>query len=38
MAGHGVIVFSDCAQDVTVQFVDVPTVEPDTSCKAGLKP
>ncbi len=38
MAGHGVILFSDCASDVTVDFVDDPTTEPDNSCKVDLKP
>ncbi|MGB3306762.1 MAG: alpha/beta hydrolase [Thermomicrobiales bacterium] len=38
MAGHGVINFSDCAKDITRQFVDDPSVEPINSCKADLKP
>lgn len=38
MAGHGVIAFSDCAKDITRQFVDDPSVEPINSCKADLKP
>jgi hypothetical protein len=38
MAGHGVIVFSECAQDVAVAFIDDPLVTPDSSCFIALQP
>lgn len=38
MAGHGVIVYSDCAQQVGRAFVDDPTAALDTSCFADLQP
>lgn len=38
MSGHGVITFSQCAADVTAEFIENPTVYPDASCIAGLYP
>ncbi len=38
MAGHGVIAFSDCARQVTAEFVDDPIYYPDSRCIADLYP
>lgn len=38
MSGHGVITFSDCAAQVTAEFIDNPIYYPDSSCIADLYP
>jgi pimeloyl-ACP methyl ester carboxylesterase len=38
MAGHGVILYSDCAADIATAFVDDPRAAPDASCTADLRP
>lgn len=37
-SGHGAIVFSQCAKDIGLSFVDDPQRFPDTSCTASLQP
>lgn len=37
-AGHGALVFSQCARDIGLAFVERPSDPLDTSCIAGLKP
>jgi hypothetical protein len=36
--GHGALVFSQCARDLGVAFIENPRVPLDQSCVAGLKP
>jgi hypothetical protein len=36
--GHGVLIYSQCAKDIGVAFVNDPTRTPDTSCTADLFP
>jgi hypothetical protein len=36
--GHGALVFSQCARDLGVAFIENPTGPLDKSCVAGLKP
>jgi hypothetical protein len=36
--GHGAPLFSQCARDLGVAFIENPTVPLDKSCVAGLKP
>jgi pimeloyl-ACP methyl ester carboxylesterase len=38
MSGHGVITYSECAEEVAAAFVADPVALPDTSCVAALKP
>ena len=38
MSGHGVIVYSECAEQVATEFITNPVDLPDTSCVADLKP
>lgn len=37
-AGHGALIFSQCARDIGTAFVERPTEPLDSSCIAGLKP
>jgi pimeloyl-ACP methyl ester carboxylesterase len=37
-AGHGVILFSKCAKDVGLAFMERPEEQVDTSCTEALKP
>jgi hypothetical protein len=37
-AGHGAIIFSQCAKDIGMAFIERPEKAPDTACLAGLKP
>lgn len=37
-AGHGAIVFSQCAKDIGMAFVERPDVEPETACIETLRP
>jgi pimeloyl-ACP methyl ester carboxylesterase len=36
--GHGVSYSPGCPQDVLLEFLDDPTVEPDSSCISGMTP
>ncbi len=36
--GHGALVFSQCARDLGVAFIENPSVPLDQSCVAGLAP
>jgi hypothetical protein len=36
--GHGAIVYSQCAKDIGVAFVNDPQQAPDTRCTADLLP
>jgi pimeloyl-ACP methyl ester carboxylesterase len=38
MSGHGVIIYSACAEQVATEFIANPVDLPDTSCVADLKP
>ena len=38
MSGHGVILYSECAQEVAQEFIQRPIDPPGTSCVAELKP
>ncbi|MCA9878450.1 MAG: alpha/beta hydrolase, partial [Thermomicrobiales bacterium] len=38
MAGHGVIAYSECAQQVGYAFIDNPAMTPDISCFDDRKP
>jgi pimeloyl-ACP methyl ester carboxylesterase len=37
-SGHGVIIFSQCAKDVTAAFIDAPTEPVDVTCVDALRP
>ncbi|MDX1991709.1 MAG: alpha/beta hydrolase [bacterium] len=36
--GHGAIRTDECAQSIALQFVEAPTVEPDSDCLADAEP
>jgi hypothetical protein len=36
--GHGALIYSQCAKDIGVAFVNDPNRAPDTSCTAELFP
>jgi hypothetical protein len=36
--GHGAIIFSQCAKDIGMAFIERPEKAADTACLAGLKP
>jgi hypothetical protein len=38
MSGHGVLVYSECAQRIGQAFIANPTEAPDTACLAALEP
>lgn len=38
MAGHGTILFSQCAGDIAAAFIDDPRSIPDESCVSDLRP
>ncbi len=37
-AGHGVLIFSQCARDVGVSFINDPSQTPNADCRTNLKP
>jgi len=37
-AGHGAVIFSDCAKDIGLAFVERPETPPDARCLADLRP
>jgi pimeloyl-ACP methyl ester carboxylesterase len=36
--GHGALIFSQCARDIGLAFVERPEAEPATGCIEGLRP